>query len=147
EGDGRLRKPMQRRGDALENAAWHDVEPRLRDGLQAAGSADAGSVRFLVSAHASTEELFVLKQLTEGLLGADGLKAVTVAWTRREKPQPPHSKFTVPATNAPNVNGARDLGYRVGAGNDGQPDLADLRTAIDTGRVKALYVLDPGPDG
>ena len=147
EGDTRLRRPMQRRGDALENAAWHDVEPRLRDALQAAGSADATSVRFLASAHASAEELFVLKQLTEGLLGAEGLKAVTVVWTRTEKPQPANTKFTVPATNAPNVNGARDLGYRVGEGNDGLPDLNDLRTAVDAGRVKALYVLDPGPDG
>ena len=147
ESDTRLRRPMQRRGDALENAAWHDVEPRLRDALQAAGSADATSVRFLASAHASAEELFVLKQLTEGLLGAEGLKAVAVVWTRTEKPQPPNTKFTVPATNAPNVNGARDLGYRVGEGNDGLPDLNDLRTAVDAGRVKALYVLDPGPDG
>src|SRR5438477_9407411 len=55
EGDTRLRRPMQRRGEALENAAWHDVEPGLRDRLQTAGSADAGSVRFLVSAHASNE--------------------------------------------------------------------------------------------
>src|SRR5207247_5745295 len=81
------------------------------------------------------------------LPGADGLKAVSVSWTRTEKPQPPGTKFTVPATNAPNVNGARDLGYRVGAGNDGLPDLTELRTAMEAGRVKALYVLDPGPDG
>ena len=33
EGETRLRKPMQRRGDALEAAAWHDVEARLRDAL------------------------------------------------------------------------------------------------------------------
>ena len=147
EGETRLRKPMQRQGDALEAAAWHDVEARLRDALQAAGSSDAGSVRFLVSAHASTEELFVLKQLAEGLLGADGLKSVFVSWTRTEKKQPAGTKFRVPATNAPNVNGARDLGYRVGAGNDGVPDLMELRTAIEGGRVKALYVMDPGPDG
>jgi predicted molibdopterin-dependent oxidoreductase YjgC len=138
---------MWRRGDALENAAWHDVEPRMRDALQAAGSADAGSVRFLVSAHASTEELFVLKELVQGLLGSDGLKSVSISWTRTEKVQPPNTKFKVPATNAPNVNGARDLGYRVGAGNDGLPDVTDLRTAVEGGGVKALYVIDPGPDG
>jgi NADH-quinone oxidoreductase subunit G len=147
EGEARLRKPMHRRGDALEADAWHDVEPRLRDAFKAAGSSDAGSVRFLTSAHASTEELFVLKQLAEGLPGANGLKSVCVSWTRTEKKQPAGTKFKVPATNAPNVNGARDLGYRVGAGNDGLPDLTELRTAIEAGRVKALYVLDPGPDG
>ena len=147
EGDTRLRRPMQRRGAALEAAAWHDVEPRLRDGIQAAGPSDPGAVRFLASAHASTEELFVLKQIAEGLAGGDGLKSVSVTWTRAEKNQPAASKFTVPATDAPNVTGARDLGYRVGAGNDGLPDLGDLRTAVEGGRVKALYVLDPGPDG
>jgi predicted molibdopterin-dependent oxidoreductase YjgC len=147
EGDARLRRPMQRRGASLEAAAWHDVEPRMRDAVQTAGSNDPSSVRFLASAHASTEELFVLKQLVEGLLGADGLKSVSVSWTRSEKKQPAGTKFKVPATNAPNVNGARDLGYQVSAGNDGAPDLAALRTAVQGGRVKALYVLDPGPDG
>jgi NADH-quinone oxidoreductase subunit G len=147
EGETRLRKPMQRRGDSLEAAAWHDVEPRLRDAIQAAGSSDPSSVRFLASAHASTEELFLLRQLVEGLLGGDGLKSVSVSWTRNEKKQPERSTFKVPATNAPNVNGARDLGYQVGAGNNGVPDLSALRTAVQAGRVKALYVLDPGPDG
>src|SRR6266705_727206 len=147
EDEARLRKPMRRHGDALEAAAWHDIEARLRDALQAAGSSDAASVRFLVSAHASTEELFVLKQLVEGLLGADGLKSVFVSWTRTERKQPAGTKFRVHATNAPNVNGARDLGYDVGAGNDGVPDLTALRTVIEAGRVKALYVMDPGPDG
>jgi predicted molibdopterin-dependent oxidoreductase YjgC len=45
------------------------------------------------------------------------------------------------------VNGARDLGYAIGHGNDGLPDLTELRTAIEAGRVKALYVIDPGPAG
>jgi NADH-quinone oxidoreductase subunit G len=147
EGETRLRRPLQRRGTVLEPSAWHDVEPRLRDGLQAAGSSDPEAVRFLVSAHASTEELFVLKQVVEGLVGSDGLKSVSVTWTRSEKKQPAASTFKVAATDAPNVNGARDLGYRVGAGNEGLPDLGNLRTAVEGGRVKALYVLDPGPEG
>jgi anaerobic selenocysteine-containing dehydrogenase len=131
----------------LEPTGWHDVEPRVRDGIQFAGSADPSSVRFLVSAHAASEELFVLKQMVEGLLGNDGLSLVSVTWNRREKPQPPDTKFKVHATDAPNVNGARDLGFAVGAGNDGAPDLSALRTAVEGGRVKALYVIDPGPDG
>ena len=147
EGETRLRRPMLRRGATLEAAGWHDVEPRLRDGIQAAGSSAPEAVRFLVSAHASTEELFVLKQLIEGLVGSDGLKSVSVTWTRTEKSQPAASKFAVPPTDAPNVNGARDLGYRVGSGNEGLPKLDDLRAAVEGGRVNALYVLDPGPEG
>jgi predicted molibdopterin-dependent oxidoreductase YjgC len=41
----------------------------------------------------------------------------------------------------------RALGYDVGAGSDGVPNLKGLRAAVESGRVKALYVLDPGPDG
>jgi NADH-quinone oxidoreductase subunit G len=147
EGDTRLRRPLLRQRTMLEPTAWHDVEPRVRDGIQSAGSADPRSVRFLVSAHAATEELFVLKQIVEGLLGADGLSLVTVTWNRREKPQPPGTQFKISATDAPNVNGARDMGFTVGVGNDGAPDLGGLRTAVEAGRVKALYVVDPGPDG
>jgi NADH-quinone oxidoreductase subunit G len=145
EGPSRLRRPMMRSGASLEPSAWHDVQPKVRDRLQEAAA--ASSVRFLVSAHAATEELFVLKQLVEGLLGSDGLKATTMSWTRTEKPQPSNTKFRVPATDAPNVNGARDLGYDVGRGNDGSPDLSELRNAVENGRVKALYVIDPGPEG
>ena len=39
-------------------------------------------------------------------------------------------KFTVPETDAPNVNGARDLGFATGAGNEGLPDLHSLRTDV-----------------
>ena len=160
ESDARLRRPMMRSGAALEPAAWHDVQPRLRDRMREAGrlsegldastdqaAAGASVVRFLVSAHASTEELFVLRQLVEGLVGPDGLNAVTVAWTRSEKPQPPGTTFKVSRADAPNVNGARDLGYRVGLGNDGLPDITEFRSAIEGGHVGALYVLDSGPDG
>jgi NADH-quinone oxidoreductase subunit G len=147
EGDTRLRRPLVRQGTSQTPAAWHDVEPRLRDRIQEAGATDPTSVQFLVSAHASTEDLFVLKELLEGLMGADGLKSATLAWTRSEKAQSPDSKFRIPATDAPNVNGAKALGYEVGAGNEGLPNLAGLRSAVEGGRVKALYVIDPGPDG
>jgi NADH-quinone oxidoreductase subunit G len=147
EGEQRLRRPMARRGDALEAAAWHDIQPRLRDRIEQAGSTDPTSVRFLASAHASMEELFVLRQIVEGLLGAEGMKAVSVSWARGDKPQPAGATFKIPATDAPNVNGAKALGYEVGAGNDGPPDLSRLRAAVESGRVKALYVIDPGPEG
>jgi NADH-quinone oxidoreductase subunit G len=147
EGETRLRRPLMLTRTVLEPTAWHDIEPKVRDNIQSAGAADAGSVRFLVSAHAATEELFVLKQMVEGLLGADGLSSVTLSWNYREKPQPAGAKFRVSATDAPNVNGARDLGFPVGHRNDGPADLSGLRTAIEAGRVKALYVVDSGPDG
>jgi NADH-quinone oxidoreductase subunit G len=144
EGETRLRRPLMRNGAALEPAAWHDVQPKLRDRLQEAVA--ASSLRFLVSAHATTEELFVLKQLVTGLLGNNGLEAAAVSWKTSEKSQPAGTKFKVPQTDAPNVNGARDVGYAVGRGNDGAADLSELRKAVEGGLVKALYVIDPGPD-
>ena len=147
EGTARLRRPMVRTSTGLEPLAWHDVGPRLRDAIQGAGSADPSSVRFLVSAHAATEELFVLKNVVTGLLGGDGMGSVTVTWKNSAKKQPAGAKFIVPSTDAPNVNGARDVGFAVGQGNGGEADVAALRTAISSGRVKVLYVLDPGPDG
>jgi len=141
----RLRRPLLRRGSALEQVGWHDVEPVLAETLRTAMGGSA--FRVLVSAHAATEELFVLKQLLEQTGGATGLSAATVAWTRSNKSQPARTKFRVPVTDAPNVNGARDLGYAVGAGNDGDADLSALRAAVEGGKLKALYVLDPGPDG
>ena len=160
ESDARLRRPMMRRDTALEPVAWHDVQARLRDRMREAGASPEGLeasadqaaaseqvVRFLVSAHASTEELFVLRQLVEGLVGPDGLNAVAVAWTGSEKSQPPGTKFKVSRADAPNVNGARDLGYRIGPGNEGSPDLTEFRSAIEGGHIKVVYVLDPGPAG
>ena len=148
ESAGRLRRPMMRRGgSSLEQVAWHEAHGRLRDRLQEAGAADSSGIRFLVSAHAAAEELFVLRQLVGALQGKEGVKAVSVAWTRSEKPQPAGTQFRVPATDAPNVNGARDLGYPVGRGNEGTADLTDLRKAVEAGRIKAVYVIDPGPGG
>jgi anaerobic selenocysteine-containing dehydrogenase len=136
---------MLRQGADLQPVAWHDAEPRLRDRIQQAGSADPESVRFLVSAHAATEELFVLKDVVEGMVGPEGLKSIAVTWTRSDKPQPAGNKFPIPAIDAPNVAGARDLGFDVG---DGQtPNLSGLKNAVAAGKVRVLYVVSPGPDG
>jgi NADH-quinone oxidoreductase subunit G len=146
EEDTRLRRPMMRGPNGLDPGTWHEVTARLTQRIQEAATADPGSVHFVASAHAATEELFVLKQMLNALLGADGATAATVCWTGSEKPQPPGTKFKVPRTDAPNVNGARDLGFAVGPGNDGEPDLGSLRSAVEGGRIRAVYVIDPGPE-
>jgi NADH-quinone oxidoreductase subunit G len=147
EGETRLRRPLLKHGTSQQAVGWHEVEPKVRDALQAAGAADPMSVRFLASAHAAHEELFVLRQLVEGLQGPEGLGAVTVAWKTSQKAQPPGTTFLVPATDAPNVNGARDLGFQVGGGNGSVADLSPLRRAVESGSVRVLYVVDPGPAG
>jgi hypothetical protein len=104
-------------------------------------------VRFLTSAHASIEELYLLKKLALSLKGDGGADHVHVGWRRSEKLQPEGTMFRVPSTDAPNVNGARDIGLYTAAGNDGEPDLTAVKASVEQGRVAVMYVVDPGPDG
>ena len=143
ESDQRLRKPAILRDGVQQAVTWRDALTRARDLLEAAGRRDAASVRFLASAHASHEELFLLKQLAVALKGDGGADHVHVAWRRSEKRQPPDTKFRVPAIDAPNVNGARDIGLKVGA----ELDLSSLRDPAAQGAIAVVYVVDPGPDG
>ncbi|MEP6782173.1 MAG: molybdopterin-dependent oxidoreductase [Acidobacteriota bacterium] len=148
EGEQRLRKPLINTKEGVQQVAtWKDALMRVRDLLNVAGRKDPASVRILASAHASHEEMYLLKRLAEDLKGDGGASHVHVAWRRTEKPQPANTKFPIPAIDAPNVNGARDLGLSAIAKVDGDADLSQLRAAVDQDRVAVLYVLDPGPDG
>jgi NADH-quinone oxidoreductase subunit G len=132
EGENRLQKPLVR------DAAGNQQPSTWDEALAALAARKPAGFTFLTSAHASNEELFLVQRLADQL---------AISWRYREKPQPDAAKFTVPASDAPNVNGARDLGLPVGLGNDGAPDLSALRSEVDAGRVASLYVFDPGPEG
>ncbi len=148
EGEERLRKPLLNTREGVQQVVtWKDALMRVRDLLNAAGRKDPGSVRMLASAHASHEEMYLLKRMAEDLKGQADASHVYVAWRRTEKQQPANTKFRVPAIDAPNVNGAKDLGLAVVSKTDGDADLSALRTAIEQDRVSVLYVMDPGPDG
>ena len=70
EGDARLRRPLERdAGGVQQPVAWHEALSRLRERLTAAGAANPDGVRFLLSAHASHEELFLFRRLAEELIG------------------------------------------------------------------------------
>jgi NADH-quinone oxidoreductase subunit G len=137
EGEHRLRQPSIRKGDQMNAAPWADALIAVNEAVVTAGG--AANVHFYASAHASLEELFALKQIAASAGG------VTIGWKTREKPQPKATKFRIPAVDAPNVRGARDLGFSVGEGS-GPADASALRAAVDAGQVKVLYVFDPGPD-
>jgi NADH-quinone oxidoreductase subunit G len=154
ESDDRVRRPLERvapggGGDAvLEPISWHEVISKLRDRLAAAGSSNPEAVRFLLSAHASHEELFLFQRLTQELIGEHS-KAIAVSWRYRPKVQAQQTSFKVPPVDAPNVNGARMLGLAAGAVGDEavEADLSALKSAVEAGRISALYVFDPGPEG
>jgi NADH-quinone oxidoreductase subunit G len=136
EGDARLTQPQVRtRPGVQQPVAWHEALRALAARLA------SHQVRFLASAHASLEELHLLKTLA----AATG-SAVSVSWRLSEKPQPSGVKFKVPVVDAPNVNGAIDLGL-VEKRDLPKPDLTELRAAVEGGHVEALYVFDPGPAG
>src|ERR687893_934614 len=73
ESEQRLRKPLVIGKDGVHQAVpWKDALTKARDLMEAAGRRDAASVRFLSSAHASHEELFLLKKLAGSLKGEAG---------------------------------------------------------------------------
>jgi NADH-quinone oxidoreductase subunit G len=142
EGDQRLKKPLVRAAAGLQQPTdWQDALTKLREHV----SASSAPVSFLVSAHASIEELFLVQRIAASI----GVGSIVVSWRHRDKAQPQHTKFRVPPVDAPNVVGARDLGLIGPAVNPstGKPDVGALRNAIEGGRIGALYVVDPGPDG
>jgi NADH-quinone oxidoreductase subunit G len=144
EGDERLHRPLVR-NEAGEQMPvdWTEALTKTADRIGAAGG--PGAVRFLLSAHASLEELYLIGRLGSAFgMPEDG---VALSWRTRQKPQPPNTKFPVPPVDAPNVKGARDLGFPVNAAADGSADVSKLRQDVEQGRVKALYVFDPGPPG
>jgi NADH-quinone oxidoreductase subunit G len=148
--DERVRRPLVRDAQGLQQpASWHEASTKLAERLSNAGTSNPDGVQFLLSAHASHEEFFLFGRLVEELIGAEGPRALHVSWRRRPKAQPEHAKFKVPPTEAPNVAGARLFGLVAGGPTDEVPeaDLSSLRQAVQSGRVGALYVFDPGPDG
>jgi NADH-quinone oxidoreductase subunit G len=148
EGDNRLRQPLARSdAGAFTPVTWRELTAKLCARLAAAGQLRPDGVQFLLSAHASHEELFLFRRLAEELLG--DTNAVHVTWRYREKAQPPDAQFTVPPVEAPNVNGARMFGFVPGGVGDEvrEADNSALRRAVQDGRVASLYVFDPGPEG
>ena len=144
ESEERLQRPLLRtEAGTLEPADWRSALVRLTERVAAAGG--PASLRFFVSAHAALEELSLIGRLG-GALGVPAT-GVAVTWRQREKPQPPGAKFKIPPVDAPNVNGARDLGFPVRVGADGSADISAFRQEVVQGRVAALYIFDPGPEG
>ena len=144
ESDRRIVQPLIRTANGVQQpVSWGEVWRTLKSRLGGEHTErSAKGFQFLTSAHASLEELHVLKQLGAGL-GA----SIAVAYTVTDKPQPTGAKFTVPAADAPNVNGARDLGLNVPADNTTPPDLSDVRARVEGGSIHVLYVFTPGPSG
>jgi NADH-quinone oxidoreductase subunit G len=148
EGDQRLTTPLLRQASGSQaQSTWGGALARVRELLLPVVKDQAATLRLLVSAHASHEELFLVRQLVSRAPGASLESTVSVAWRSSAKVQPAGTRFKVPIVDAPNVAGARAMGFRVPEGPDAACDVSGLRAAVESGAVKALYVVDPGPEG
>jgi len=148
ESDARLTTPLLRQPSGAQAlSTWGGALARVREVLLPIAKEDGASLRMLVSAHASHEELFLVRQFVSQVPGASLARTVAVAWASSVKQQPAGTKFKVPPVDAPNVAGARAMGFRVPDGAEAACDLSALRAEVESGAVKALYVVDPGPEG
>ncbi len=147
EGDTRVTSPIVREGTAgLAAANWSTALARVRDLVLPIVKQQPAAFRLLVSAHASHEELFLVREIVSRIPGLSLESNAAVAWRHSVKEQPKNTTFPVPPVDAPNVAGARALGFRVPDGAAEPCDVSGLRAEIESGAVKALYVLDPGPE-
>jgi NADH-quinone oxidoreductase subunit G len=147
ESDRRLGRPLVRQASDLQPASWHEALTRLRERLLSGGTAPLARVRFLVSGHASLEEMYLIRTLARRLHDAKADGMVVVSWSASRKELPTGARFHVPDIDAPNVRAARDLGLGVTDDSDPRPAVAALRGSVEAGDVTALYVLDSGPEG
>ena len=144
ESDDRLRRPLLRSAEGtLAPADWREALAKVADLTTAAGG--PGALRLFVSAHASLEELALVGRLGSALAIPE--EGVAISWRSREKPQPPRVKFKIPPIDAPNVLGARDLGFPVRSTANGEADVSAFRRAVEAGQVQVLYVFDPSATG
>ena len=144
ESDQRLTRPLVKEAGKLANTSWDAAIAQV-----AAKLSGGQGGRFLLSAHTSHEELYLTARLAQHLLGDMAQHGIAVSWSSRVKEQPSRARFTVPPVDAPNVAGARAFGLAPAWTGEGpaQPDLSALRNEVEAGRVSALYVVDPGPEG
>src|SRR5690606_13002164 len=82
EGEQRLRRPLLKRNGTQAPANWDDALAAVTSVTAEAGGFEA--VRFLVSAHASIEELHLLAAM------GGGASNVAVSWRYSQKSQPPN---------------------------------------------------------
>ena len=147
EGDERLTQPLAANGAA--GTPGGDLGRRRSEAAgraDAAGGAAAGAARSCSRPTPSTKSCSSLARLGAARARRRRAGRLAVTWTTSEKPQPADTKFTMPTVNAPNVAGARDAWPDLrGPGRGRRP--AALRADVEAGRVSALYVFDPGPEG
>ena len=143
EGDERLQRAAgaqrsrRARADGLDATRWRKLADACRPQRR------PSALRFLVSAHASLEELFLIGR---SAARSDCPKTASrSAGATREKPQPPNTKFKIPPSTRRTCAARATSASRSRRARRASRTCRAFRAAVEAGRVKALYVFDPGP--
>ena len=131
--------------------AWHDADRRSScDRLAAAGTAESRR-RALPAVRARLARRAVpLPPARRGAARRDGRRRSRVSWRYQPKTQPAgHDVHGAGRRRAERQRraAASASSPAASATRSGAADLSALRAAVEAGRVSALYVFDPGPDG
>ena len=114
EGDTRVTRPRVRTGTAApQGATWTDAVAAAAAGLKAA---DRAATRFVISAHASHEELFVAARLAQEWLGDSARDAISVVVDQQQ--EEPATRLQVPHSRRRRAERRRREGARPDAGRD-----------------------------
>ena len=141
EGDGRLDAAAASRGAP---ASWSQALARLSDACR---RAPADLRRCVSSSPRTRRSKSCLSWAASAARSTCPERASRSAGARASSRSRRTRSSRCRAVDAPNVRGARDLGFPVNATASGDADLSAFRADVEAGRVQALYVFDPGPDG
>ena len=150
EGDDRLRRPLDARRAAAcsSRSSWHDVTAKLADRLAAAGRAESGGRPVPPLGARVARRALPVPPPHRGAGRRPARQSITVSWRYTPKPQPEDTKFRCRLSTRRTSTARGSSGWR-----PAQSATARATRTLGpadggrSGRVSALYVFDPGPDG
>ncbi len=126
--DDRPEGPQVRRGGTLERVTWEDAYRAAAERLR---EVDGSAVLFFGSAHATVEDNYLLMRL------ADAMGADAPVYIPHVQPGSADG-WLITDDKTPNANGCERLGIH-------PVDEALVRTRLEAGEIKAVYVLEDDP--
>ena len=147
ESDQRLTRPLVTARAGCANTLGRRDRAAAAKALQPASRRRA-EPRFLLSAHASHEEIYLTARLAQHLLGDMAQQGVAVSWTReRQAAARRASGSSVPPVDAPNVAGARAARPDRAGRGEAAPPLVGAAQRSRSGPRLGLVCRRSGPRG
>ncbi len=125
----RLNSPMVRKDGMMQEAGWDEALARAAEALKSFSKDEVGVIG---SAYSSVEDNYLLQKFARQILGTvniDFLKHIA---------EGDEDNFLIRADKTPNSYGAREVGVVSQKGID----VNKMFELIESGKIKALYVMD-----